>query len=175
MKNKVHDNEKKVADTIFAARGDLDDVLFHSYFVDGQRIHFESFKEGNEISAGVIDMWAYVLNQSERKRSTGSLKKLFCHTSIITADMEARNVNSKVNMTKFVDDMTNILFIYVYPSIREVDLVIFLMMLVDEHYYLVCFNLREPQIYIIDNMNVKGSIKDRYGKKFAHVRYLFIK
>ncbi|PWA50410.1 hypothetical protein CTI12_AA472920 [Artemisia annua] len=24
-------------------------------------------------------------------------------------------------------------------------------------------------------MNVKGSIKDRYGKKFAHVRYLFIK
>ncbi|PWA63496.1 hypothetical protein CTI12_AA353540 [Artemisia annua] len=65
MKNKVHDNEKKVADTIFAARGDLDDVLFHSFFVDGQRIHFESFKEGNEVSAGMIDTWAYVLNQAE--------------------------------------------------------------------------------------------------------------
>ncbi|PWA44343.1 hypothetical protein CTI12_AA523920 [Artemisia annua] len=122
MKNKVHDNEKKVADTIFAARGDLDDVLFHSYFVDGQRIHFESFKEGNEVSVGVIDMWAYVLNQSERKRSTGSLRKLYCHTSIISAEMEKKSLNSKANKSKFVEEMTNLLFISVYQSIKDIDL-----------------------------------------------------
>ncbi|PWA43868.1 hypothetical protein CTI12_AA420480 [Artemisia annua] len=122
MKNNVHDNEKKVADTIFAARGDLDDVLFNSYFVDGQRIHFKSFKEGNEVSAGVIYMWAYVLNQSERKRSTGSLKKLFYHTSIISAEMETKSVNSKANMSKFVEEMMNLLFISVYQSIKDIDL-----------------------------------------------------
>ncbi|PWA43661.1 hypothetical protein CTI12_AA531940 [Artemisia annua] len=141
MKNKVHDNEKKVADTIFAARGDLDDVLFHSYFVDGQRIHFENFKEGNEVSAGVIDMWAY------------------------SAEMEKRSLNSKANKSKFVEEMTNILFISM----------IFPMMLADEHYYIVCFNLRDRQIHILENMNVKDSIKNRYGRKFAHLRYLFIK
>ncbi|PWA63249.1 ulp1 protease family, C-terminal catalytic domain-containing protein [Artemisia annua] len=92
-----------------------------------------------------------------------------------SAEMETKSVNSKANMTKFVEEMTNLLFISVYQSIKDIDLMIFPMMLVDEHYYLVCFNLREPQIHIIDNMNVKGSIKDRYGKKFAHVRYLFIK
>jgi hypothetical protein len=60
-------------------------VLFHSYFVDGQRIHFESFKEGNEISSGVIDMWAYIHNMAEEKRNIGSLKKLYAHTSMIVS------------------------------------------------------------------------------------------
>ncbi|PWA61758.1 hypothetical protein CTI12_AA370710 [Artemisia annua] len=174
MKNKVHDNEKKVVDTIFAARGDLDDVLFHSFFIDGQRIHFESFKEGNEVSAGVIDMWAYVLNQAEDKRSTGSLKKLYCHTSIISA--EKRNLNSKANKSKFEEEMTSLLFLSpVYQSIRDVDQMLFPMMLADGHYYIVRFNLKEPQIHILDNMNHKDSIRNRYGKKFAHLRYLFIK
>ncbi|PWA99403.1 Peptidase C48, SUMO/Sentrin/Ubl1 [Artemisia annua] len=83
MKNKIQDIERKVADTIFAARGDLDDVLFHSYFIDGQRIHFESFIEGNEINSGVIDMWAYIHNMAQEKRNIGSLRKLYGHTSII--------------------------------------------------------------------------------------------
>ena len=60
-------------------------MLFHSYFVDGQRIHFESFKEGNEITAGVIDMWAYIHNMAEQKRNVGSLKKLYGHTSMIVS------------------------------------------------------------------------------------------
>ncbi len=60
-------------------------MLFHSFFVDGQRIHFESLKEGFEISSGVIDMWAYLLNIAEEKRSPGSLRKLYCHTSAIVS------------------------------------------------------------------------------------------
>ena len=75
-------------------------MLFHSYFVDGQRIHFESFKEGNEVSVGVIDMWAYVLNQSEQKKSKGSLRKLYCHTSIIVS-YKLFYVNTIISFLKF--------------------------------------------------------------------------
>ncbi|PWA49120.1 hypothetical protein CTI12_AA484170 [Artemisia annua] len=159
MKNKVHDNEKKVADTIFAARGDLDDVLFHSYFVDGQRIHFESFKEGNEVSAGVIDMWAYVLNQSERKRSTGSLRKLYCHTSIISAEMEKKSVNSKANMSKFVEEMTNLLFISVYQSIRDIDLRYFFIKYLKDNGYP---HFKELDDYKVTNVKMSWQTSNNY-------------
>ncbi|PWA94511.1 hypothetical protein CTI12_AA056290 [Artemisia annua] len=89
--------------------------------------------------------------------------------------MEKRSFNSKANKSKFVEEMMNLLFISVYQSIKDIDLMIFPMMLADEHYYIVCFNLRDHQIHILDNMNVKDSIKNRYERKFAHLRYLFIK
>ncbi|PWA73548.1 hypothetical protein CTI12_AA260620 [Artemisia annua] len=85
--------------------------------------------------------------------------------------MATRSVKLKANMSKFVEEITNLLFISVYQSIKEIDLMICPMMLADEHYYLVCFNLRDPQIHILDNMNVKDSIKNRYGKKFTHVAH----
>ncbi|PWA51704.1 hypothetical protein CTI12_AA459710 [Artemisia annua] len=176
MKNRVQDIERKVAETIFAARGELDDVLFNSYFIDGQRIHFESFKERNEISAGVIDMWAYIHNMAEEKRNVGSLKKLYGHTSMITAEMANMTHNSKALTQKFNENMKNLLFLSpVYESIRDIDLALFPMMLGDDHYYVVCFNLKEPQIHILDNMDHKQSVKDRYQKKLVNLRYQFIK
>ncbi|GJZ54925.1 hypothetical protein Tco_0610118, partial [Tanacetum coccineum] len=82
-KNKIQDIEKRVADTIFPATGNVDDILFKSYFVDGLRIHFESMKFGNELIAVVLNMWVYLLNDGERSRSTQLLRKLFWHTAMI--------------------------------------------------------------------------------------------
>ncbi|PWA54119.1 hypothetical protein CTI12_AA436530 [Artemisia annua] len=73
---------------------------------------------------------------AEEKRSPGSLRKLYCRTSV----------------TMF-----------------------FPMMLADEHYYVVYFNLKEPQIHILGNMDHDESIKDRYKKKLVYLRYLFLK
>ncbi|PWA96131.1 hypothetical protein CTI12_AA041350 [Artemisia annua] len=158
MKNRVQDIERKVAETIFAARGELD------------------FKEWNEISTGVIDMWAYIHNMAEEKRNVGSLKKLYGHTSMITAEMANMTHNPKVLTQKFNENMKNLLFLSpVYESIKDIDLALFPMMLGDDHYYVVCFNLKEPQIHILDNMDHKQSVKDRYQKKLVNLRYQFIK
>ncbi|PWA52673.1 hypothetical protein CTI12_AA451070 [Artemisia annua] len=92
------------------------------------------------------------------------------------AEMEEMSYNLKANKSKFEENMNSLLFLSpVYQSIKDIDLMFFPMILADEHYYVVCFNLKEPQIHILDNMDHKESIKDIYQKKLVHLRYLFLK
>ncbi|GJX83255.1 ulp1 protease family, C-terminal catalytic domain-containing protein [Tanacetum coccineum] len=130
---------------------------------------------GITIHVGVINMWSQVCNFEERLRSQDSMRRLFCHSSMISE----KTLNEKNNvkaLSYFIDDMEFVMKSAKVDNIYNIDMVFFPVLLAKSHYYLLVFNLKTPKIEILDNSKngINVSLDDRYGESFQKLKKLFI-
>ncbi|KAJ0798156.1 putative Ulp1 protease family catalytic domain, papain-like cysteine peptidase superfamily [Helianthus annuus] len=113
---------------------------------------FKSLNVGNEVSDGIIDCWAEVLNFQEKRKSREAYSRQFFGTKVVfpwmlTTDeggVEARMHKFRLGIKGAVNRVDCV------PDFRNQDIVFF-PILEHKHFYLVVFELRDPGIYVIDN------------------------
>ncbi|KAM0018076.1 putative papain-like cysteine peptidase superfamily [Helianthus debilis subsp. tardiflorus] len=129
------------------------ELLFRSpTHVQASRSMFKSLNVGNEVSDGIIDCWAEVLNFQEKRKSREAYSRQFFGTKVVfpwmlTTDeggVEARMHKFRLGIKGAVNRVDCV------PDFRNQDIVFF-PILEHKHFYLVVFELRDPGIYVIDN------------------------
>ncbi|KAJ0613325.1 putative Ulp1 protease family catalytic domain, papain-like cysteine peptidase superfamily [Helianthus annuus] len=129
------------------------ELLFRSpNHVQASRSMFKSLNIGNEVSDGIIDCWAEVLNFQEKRKSREAYSRQFFGTKVVflwmltseEGGVEARMHKFRLGIKGAVNRVDYV------PDFRNQDIVFF-PILEHKHFYLLVFELRDPGIYVVDN------------------------
>ncbi|KAL8247695.1 hypothetical protein R6Q59_008911 [Mikania micrantha] len=151
--------EELVADWIFSANGGIWDVVFENALVDkAPRICMESFYPNEYLHIGVLSCWAAILNSEEQYRSNMSPTRLFCPCNMMGENNFKRWMKNAEMLEHFETNVNVALVGSQFNSINQINLLI-IPVLQTNHYYLVCFNLKNPAVEIVDN--IRGRLHAR--------------
>ncbi|PWA45563.1 Peptidase C48, SUMO/Sentrin/Ubl1 [Artemisia annua] len=161
---RIMPHEERAADCLFSARLTETDIVFRTkHDVDGQRCVLETLYPGIEVASGAIDMFTHVLNEAERARNKYTMTRLFCHTAMLTSEMEEwEYINAS---DKFNENMDMVLSRSQYSTLDGVQLVFFPIINVEaRHFYLICMNLKNNEVEYLDNIDsTENDVINRYG------------
>ncbi|KAJ0465399.1 putative papain-like cysteine peptidase superfamily [Helianthus annuus] len=147
--NTIAQEQKEVANEF------RDDIFETSSGVGTKRFLLISLTPGKRLESSVLDCWASVLNyEEEKKKSQESLHRLFCHTCVITHGMLTdKNLTDADRLNMFGTNM----FVVVDKNKALMNLKIYELVLFPiiegNHYYLICFDLKNPSIVVVDNIH----------------------
>lgn len=164
-----------------------DDIFETVFEKATKRFVIISLHPGVKIHCNVIDCWTEVLNFDEQKRSINSPYRLFCNTSLIVSSyiymfciqlledykivynnfillQQTENMLNDEQMddtTRSLMFQSNLMamlseFEHGVMDLKTFDIVLFPIVEKD-HYYLVCFDLKNPAIQVIDNIHESHS------------------
>ncbi|PWA72323.1 ulp1 protease family, C-terminal catalytic domain-containing protein [Artemisia annua] len=150
-------HEREVAECFFSARFSETDIVFKTRYVDGERVVLESLFPGIDIASGAIDLFTHVLNNAEKHRSKMTVKRLFCHTSMLTSDMESWEYERMFD--KFVENMDTVVDRSEYKTLNGVQLVFF-PVIQGRHFFVVCMNMKDGEVQILDNLLLPDKTDD---------------
>ncbi|PWA66146.1 RNA-directed DNA polymerase, eukaryota [Artemisia annua] len=150
-------HELKVAECFFSARFSETDIVFKTRYVDGERVVLESLFPGIDIASGAIDLFTHVLNNAEKHRSKMTVTRLFCHTSMLTSDMESWEYERMFG--KFVENMDAVVNRSEYKTLDGVQMVFF-PVIQGRHFFVVCMNMKDGQVEILDNLLLPDKTED---------------
>ncbi|KAK9049308.1 hypothetical protein SSX86_031724 [Deinandra increscens subsp. villosa] len=152
MKAKITKFESDFSEFIFSASLNHNDIVFATESGEAAtRDTFESLCPGVEVHLNVINAWSRVLNYQERFRNKDSPSRLFLSPMMLDPTLYAGKVKNETRLTHFESNMDSILKAEKLKSISGIDIVI-IPMLCDEHYYVLCLNLKTKKAELIDNI-----------------------
>ncbi|KAK9061932.1 hypothetical protein SSX86_019116 [Deinandra increscens subsp. villosa] len=147
------------------------DALFVTSFGPGTGwTLLTSLIPGKNVQCEIIDCWAEILNHDEKKRSRDSPHRLFCRAFRVQGDKmwEDKDVDNSTRKKWFSKVMfQNVGKVESRRGMKCFDLVVF-PILENSHYYLVVFELKNPGIYLIDNMHSDETVVACKDKKEFH-------
>ncbi|KAK1377831.1 hypothetical protein POM88_024575 [Heracleum sosnowskyi] len=121
----------------------------------------QSLRLNEQILASVIDTWACICNVLEDMRAPESPRRLFCTIETTVGTLSRRNQKSTNLMyTNFARNLDHICEKY-GVKLNDVDMIFFPIHDIN-HYYLICYNLKNPSVEIIDNSAYCGSATNIY-------------
>ncbi|KAL4558174.1 hypothetical protein LXL04_036372 [Taraxacum kok-saghyz] len=151
----------------------------------------ETLQPGLLVHTSVIDAWAAVLNFEEKMTPVKEMRRYFFDTTLEVRFFNVnfdKNIHMKIYIRSIVyDKQTPFIERYkafetkVNEALKEekdlmtfdaVDLVFFPVLHLD-HYYLMCINLKEPSVDIIDNKMTNAKIQRTCGDGPEHLKQLF--
>ncbi|KAD3067805.1 hypothetical protein E3N88_35685 [Mikania micrantha] len=132
-----------------------------------EQVIFESLFPGIYVHIGVLESWMHILNADEKHRGPGSPLRLFLTPNIIPLPMLEKGIPDKARMEVFQSSIDVLLKNYNINNINKVDL-IFIPIIKSEHVFLFVFDLKNPSVAIIDNMETANQSGDRY----SHIPYI---
>ncbi|KAD3337315.1 hypothetical protein E3N88_32835 [Mikania micrantha] len=144
---------------------------------------FKTLIPGNRIYGELIDCWATVLNAEEKLRSPDSPYRLFCgHRVFLKWMFTAPKTDESVRLvalTKMMFDAVG--RVESMRALKSYDIVI-IPLLENDHFYVMTFDLKNPGIYLLDNMDRDETIvsikdhKDYYKKDTPYkVKHMFVR
>ncbi|KAD5803633.1 hypothetical protein E3N88_14993 [Mikania micrantha] len=144
---------------------------------------FKTLIPGNRIYGELIDCWATVLNAEEKLRSPDSPYRLFCgHRVFLKWMFTAPKTDESVRLvalTKMMFDAVG--RVESMRALKSYDIVI-IPLLENDHFYVMAFDLKNPGIYLLDNMDRDETIvsikdhKDYYKKDTPYkVKHMFVR
>ncbi|PWA88824.1 ulp1 protease family, C-terminal catalytic domain-containing protein [Artemisia annua] len=164
-------HEREVGECFFSARFSETDIVFKTRFVGGERVVLESLFPGIDIASGAIDLFTHVLNNAEKHRSRMTVKRLFCHTSMLTSDMESWGYERM--FAKFVENMDNVVKRSEYKTLDGVQLVFF-PVIQGRHFFVVCMNMKDGEVQLLDNLLLPDKTDDeRFSWFIIHLISVF--
>ncbi|MFS7937671.1 putative papain-like cysteine peptidase superfamily [Helianthus anomalus] len=131
------------------------------------RSPLESLLPGMELHILVISAWADLLNYEEKFRQKGSITRLFCSVNMLNE--EDYNKSAKTRSKTFAENMEPVLISADVKKIPDKSLV-FVPVLHADHFYCVCFNLRDMKVEVLDNSAKDVSMKDKYNERPEKLR-----
>ncbi|CAH1440015.1 unnamed protein product [Lactuca virosa] len=162
----VKDDENVVAQSIIVWGKDKGEIIWET--IEGHGMHLESahtLAMRTKVHTNVIDTWAAFHNKAEELKSEASYSRMYFTCDTITEYMVNEAVDEELRYNKF-----KIMFVAVIndisdkPDLKTVDLV-FIPVVVDDNYYLVCFCLKRVAFYIFDHIKRSGTIESAYGNR----------
>ncbi|KAM0044428.1 putative Ulp1 protease family catalytic domain, papain-like cysteine peptidase superfamily [Helianthus debilis subsp. tardiflorus] len=149
--------------------------------VEASRAMFKSLNVGNEVSDGIIDCWAEVLNFQEKRKSREAYSRQFFGTKVVfpwmltseEGGVEARMHKFRLGIKGAVNIGENV------PDFRNQDIVFF-PILEHKHFYLLVFELRDPGIYVVDNDKarqgqlIEDSVYYLHKDTAYKIKYMFV-
>ncbi|XP_063940339.1 uncharacterized protein LOC135149228 isoform X2 [Daucus carota subsp. sativus] len=122
--------------------------------------HLQTLKIKTSLYYSVIDVWVTILNDCEKYKSDESPMRLFCNIGHLAFTLDP---NKKVSetFTLFSDGMDKILDTFDVSKVEDVDMVFFPISK-SEHFYLICYDIRNQGHFIIDNIKREGNRKQFY-------------
>ncbi|KAM0055375.1 putative papain-like cysteine peptidase superfamily [Helianthus debilis subsp. tardiflorus] len=149
----------------------LDDVFENASGIATKKFLLRSLEPGQTLLSNVIDCQAAILNHDEELRSPGSDKRLFCDTNVMTIGiLEHKKMDEAGRLDVIASSIKELL----KGSEDKPNLTAFRVVLIpiveNGHYYLICFDLKNPAIEVIDNIHETKSFvglqdNDDYNKK----------
>ncbi|KAL1824262.1 hypothetical protein ACET3Z_011040 [Daucus carota] len=122
--------------------------------------HLQTLKIKTSLYYSVIDVWVTILNDCEKYKSEESPMRLFCNIGHLAFTLDP---NKKVSetFTLFSEGMDKILDTFDVSKVEDVDMVFF-PITKSEHFYLICYDIRNQGHFIIDNIKREGNPKQYY-------------
>nr|GEY15487.1 hypothetical protein [Tanacetum cinerariifolium] len=80
------------------------------------------FVPGVDIASGAIDLFTHVLNEAEKSANVHTVKRLFCHTTMVTSDMRGWNYDRA--REKFNERKEDVLRSNTYKNLHGVHLIV---------------------------------------------------
>ncbi|MFS7962108.1 putative papain-like cysteine peptidase superfamily [Helianthus anomalus] len=156
IRTKLDNAEVSVSSYMFSALGSMCDIVFETTRgVPVMRSPLESLLPGMELHILVISAWADLLNYEEKIRQKGSIARLFCPNE------KDYKKSAKTKSKTFVENMEPVLKYADVKKIPDKSLV-FVPLLHNDHFYCVCFNLRDMKVEVLDNNTKDVSMKEKY-------------
>ncbi|KAJ0469271.1 putative papain-like cysteine peptidase superfamily [Helianthus annuus] len=158
INNPEHKEEEKVWEYLWRISGEQGEVIFSTR--DGRvgvRGLFESLQPNAVVENNVIDCWSIVLNHEEGARSPDSEYRLFIGCSVLLSELGVGF--SRIEDNRAVAKIKRSIFLTVngdksLMNLATYDLVFFPIQLA-MHYFLVCFDLKNPTIFVVDSIDMK--------------------
>ncbi|GJU38688.1 FAR1 DNA binding domain, zinc finger, SWIM-type, MULE transposase domain containing protein [Tanacetum coccineum] len=145
---------KKFSDIIFARKG-----------LELEYLWFLSLYPGINVDATIIDAWSDVFNHEEKYRRNLSITShVYCWTEMMPPYLveDKNQVNERRRI--FDENVAMILENSKKKNFNHVDLVFFSCKKDSNHHYIICFDMKNAEIDIIDNINNDvEDISERYG------------
>ncbi|KAK1357687.1 hypothetical protein POM88_050943 [Heracleum sosnowskyi] len=129
---------------------DMMQEIFNWQGVRCLKHELKSLQFNTELLVGVVDTYSCILNYEEQYRSTVSPKRFFCTTYTTVGTLRKNNeVASDVKYLRFESKLDFVLEKY-EADIKNIDMMFFPIHHVN-HYYVVCFNIKNTSIDLLDN------------------------
>ncbi|KAK1364529.1 hypothetical protein POM88_040090 [Heracleum sosnowskyi] len=127
------------------------------------RENMQTFKINTSLSYSVVDTWSILLNDNEKYKADESPMRLFCTIGCVHPTLDD---TKSVSLTYplFADNMDEILKRFKREKLDDTDMVFF-PIYAYEHFYLICYNLKNPAYELIDNVKREEDPKVYYGAK----------
>lgn len=139
------------------------------------RVMFESLIPESEPFSNVIDSWSVLLNHEERLKSKDSPKRLLCTTEVLPDEMFVGKVSLDKNLKLFTKNFcANMKANAELEVLKKVELVFF-PLVKHQHYYVLCFDLKNGASHILDNSATNVPDSAKYGDVPKTVQKLFMK
>ncbi|KAJ0716014.1 putative papain-like cysteine peptidase superfamily [Helianthus annuus] len=163
LRSKLDNAEVSVSSYMFSAWGSMWDIVFKTTRgMPVMRSPLESLMPGMELHILVISAWADLLNYEERFRQKGSITRLFYSVNMLNEKDYKKS--EEIKSTTFKENMEFVLLSADVKNIRDKSL-IFVLVLHDDHFYFVCFNLRDNKVEVLDNSAKYVSMKAKYNER----------
>ncbi|KAL8238153.1 hypothetical protein R6Q59_019234 [Mikania micrantha] len=119
---------------------------------------------GVDLHVSVLDCWADVLNSEDQYRNNSDPKRLFTPCLMLVDSHYKDDVEEVDRITSFTKNMEICLKSAELDSLIGVDL-LFIPMLHACHYYVLCFNMKKAQVFVIDNLGTDMDFDIKYAKR----------
>ncbi|CAH1415983.1 unnamed protein product [Lactuca virosa] len=170
----IEDAEIKVSNHIFVRIGSPIEKVFEvKKGIVVLRGMIETLQPKLNIHQNVIDAWIEVLNFEEKSSPKKQMQRYFFDTTIMTSSMYDRK---RPLIERFEEFERKIKEAMKYQkeliTFEEFDLVFF-PIVCDEHYCLICVDLKEKQIDVMDNNLTTSKIQTSFGDAAGELKLLF--
>ncbi|GKB78926.1 hypothetical protein Tco_0945821, partial [Tanacetum coccineum] len=157
---------KKLVEYIWSDNFPEGDIVFARKGLELECLWFLSLYPEIKVDATVIDAWSDVLNHEEKYRANLSITShVYCWTEMLPPYLveDKNQVNERRRI--FDENVAMILENSKKKNFNHVDLVSFFPCIKDSnHHYIICFDMKNAEIEIIDNINNEvEDISVRYG------------
>ncbi|KAK1382116.1 hypothetical protein POM88_019851 [Heracleum sosnowskyi] len=137
------------------------------------REHMATLRPGEKIYTSVIDVWCTLLNDKEKYKSPESPLRLFFNVGFSVGPLDD-NKSEEDQYERFGVEMNHFFEKNPDKKIEDHNL-IFFPIFQDEHYYLICINLKKASFEVIDNIRVGKAGNKEYGRYARKLKNHFVK
>ncbi|CAH1438692.1 unnamed protein product [Lactuca virosa] len=122
----------------------------------------ETMQAGLWVHAHVIDAWTDILNYEEKLKSNSTLNRYFFDTSIVRQFIFDKNIPFNQRFDKFESNIKDAMKKDKELLTFENFHLVFLLVHQKNHFYIICINLEEPAVDVIDNRNSVAKFSRAY-------------
>ncbi|KAL1805342.1 hypothetical protein ACET3Z_028410 [Daucus carota] len=126
------------------------EIVFRCKGVKSIREHIQTLRPKTSVYYSVIDVWATILNETEKYKSDDSPLRFFCTVGDLTFSLDPTK-RFPETLPLFSKGMDKILSTFSMQRLEDITM-IFFPINKNGHYYLVCYNLKTPECFLIDNI-----------------------
>nr|KAJ0226573.1 hypothetical protein LSAT_V11C100048810 [Lactuca sativa] len=133
----------------------------------------EAMQPGLWVHAHVIDAWTDILNYKEKLKSNSTVNRYFFDTSMVRQFIFDKNIPFNERFHNFESNIKDAMKKDKKLLTFEKVHLCFYQFIKKNHFYIICINLEEPAVDVIDNRNSVAKFSRAYRDAPNELKILF--